>query len=43
MYDFSVSYNAIEKFEILNIHKYLMVKVNIKLCSGFLSKCLLDS
>ena len=30
MYDFSVYYNAIDKSDILNIHKYLMVKINIK-------------
>ena len=27
---FSVDYNAIDKSNILNIHKYLMVKINIK-------------
>ena len=26
MYDFSVNYNALDKSDILNIHKYLMVK-----------------
>ena len=30
VYNFSVYYNAIEKSDILNIHKYLMVKSNIK-------------
>ena len=30
VYDFSVYYNAIEKSDILNIHKYLMVKSNMK-------------
>ena len=30
VYDFSVDYNAIDKSDILNIHKYLMVKNNIK-------------
>ena len=30
MYDFSVDYSAIDKFYILNIHKYLMVKNDIK-------------
>ena len=30
VYDFSVYYNAIDKSDILNIHKYLMVKINIK-------------
>ena len=29
-YDFSVDYNAIDKSDILHIHKYLMVKNNIK-------------
>ena len=27
VYDFSVDWNAIGKFDILNIHKYLMVKI----------------
>ena len=30
IYDFSVDFNAIDKFDILNSHKYLMVKNNIK-------------
>ena len=30
IYDFPVDYNAIDKSNILNIHKYLMVKNNIK-------------
>ena len=30
MYDFSVNYNSIDKSGILNIHKYLMNKNNIK-------------
>ena len=30
VYDFSVDYNSIDKFDILNIHKYLMTKNNIK-------------
>ena len=30
VYDFSVDYNAIHKFDRLNIHKYLMVENNIK-------------
>ena len=30
MYDLSVEYNAIDKSDILNIPKYLMVKNNIK-------------
>ena len=30
VYDFTVNDNAIDKSDILNIHKYLMVKNNIK-------------
>ena len=30
VYHFSVNYNKIDKFDILNIHMYLMVKNNIK-------------
>ena len=30
VYDFSVDYNSIDKSNILNIHKYLMVKNNIE-------------
>ena len=30
VYDFSVYYNSIDKSDILNIHKYLMTKNNIK-------------
>ena len=30
VYDFSVDYDAVDKSDILNIHKYLMVKNNIK-------------
>ena len=30
VHDFSVDYNSIDKFDILNIHKYLMTKNNIK-------------
>ena len=30
VYDFSVNYNSIDKFVMLNIHKYLMTKNNIK-------------
>ena len=30
VYDFSVDYNYIDKFDILNNHKYLMSKNNIK-------------
>ena len=41
MYDFSIEYSAIDKSDILNIHKYLMVKNNIKQCLGLLNKYLL--
>ena len=30
VYDISVDYNAIDKSDLLNIHKYLMTKTNIK-------------
>ena len=30
VYDFLVDYNSIEKSDILNIHKYLMARNNIK-------------
>ena len=30
MYDFPVDYNSVDKSDILNIHKYLMIKNNIK-------------
>ena len=30
VYDFSVDYNSTDKSDILNIHKYLMTKNNIK-------------
>ena len=30
VYSFSVDYNSIDKSDILNIHKYLMTKNNIK-------------
>ena len=39
--DLSVNYNSIDKSEILNIHKYLMNKNNIKRCLALLNKCLL--
>ena len=32
MYEFSVDYNSTEKYDTLNIHKYLMTKSNIKQC-----------
>ena len=40
VYDFSVDYNSINKSDILNIHKYLMITNNIKY-SALLNKCLL--
>ena len=40
VYDFLVDYNSIDKSDILNIRKYLMVNDNIKQCSGWLNKCL---
>ena len=30
VYDFSVDYNSVDKSDILNIHKYLMVKNSMK-------------
>ena len=30
MYDFLVDYNFIDKSDILNIHKYLMIKNSVK-------------
>ena len=42
VYDFSVNYNCVDKSDILNIHKYLMTKHNIKLWSALLNKCLLS-
>ena len=41
VYDFSDDYSAIDKSDILNIHKYLMAKNNIKQCSNLLNQCLL--
>ena len=40
-YDFSVDYNAIDKSDMSNIHKYLTVKNNINISSGLLNICLL--
>ena len=40
VYDFSVDYNSINKSDILNIHKYSMIKNNIKKCSTSFNKCL---
>ena len=36
VYDISVDHSSIKKEYILNIHKYLKVKVNIKECLLFL-------
>ena len=33
VFDFSVDYNSIDKSDMLNIHKSLMTKNNIKYCS----------
>ena len=41
VYDSSFDYDAIYKYDISNIHKYLMIKNNIKECSGLLSKLIL--
>ena len=41
VYHFSVDCNAIDKLHILSTHKYLMVKNNVELSSGLISKCLL--
>ena len=41
VYNFPVDYNSIDKSDILNNHKYLMTKNNIKLCTALSSKCLL--
>ena len=34
MYNVSVDYNSIDNSDILNIHKYFMVKNDIKKCLG---------
>ena len=39
--DFSVYYSSIDQSNILNIHKYLMIKNNVKKFSALLNKCLL--
>ena len=41
LYDFSVVYEIIVKSDVLNIHKYLMVKNNTKYCLDLLRKCFL--
>ena len=42
MYDFSADRNSIKKEDILNIHLYLMIKNNIKKCSGLSKKYFLN-
>ena len=42
MYDFSVYYTSIDKSDLLNIHKYLMIKNDIKKCPALLIKWLLS-
>ena len=41
MFDFYIACNVIGKSEILNIHKYFMVKVNTKQCLNLLKIYLL--
>ena len=41
VYDFSVDYDAIAVVDILDIHKYLMKKHDVKQCLNLLKKCLL--
>ena len=41
VYDFSVDNNKIDTSNIIDIHKYLMKKHNIKRCLDLLRKCLL--
>ena len=42
VYDFSVDYRAFDTSNIINIHKYLMKKQDIKRCLSSLRKYLLD-
>ena len=42
VYDFSVDYRALDTSDIINIHKYLMKKHNIKYCLSLLKKYLSD-
>ena len=39
--DFSVDYDGSDVADVLDIYKYLMIKNNIKKCSGLLYKYLL--
>ena len=41
VYDFSVDYDAVGVNNVLDIHKYLMKKPDIKECLDLLKKCLL--
>ena len=41
VYNVSEDYNSIDKSNILNFHKYLMTKNNIKQCLALLYKCFL--
>ena len=42
VFDFSIDYSATDNSDMLDIHKYLMVKNNIKQCLVLFNKCLLD-
>ena len=42
VYDFNVDYESIAIDDILDIHKYLMKKHDIKQCLDLLRKCLLQ-
>ena len=42
IYDFFVDYNIIDISNIINIHKYLMEKHDIRSCLDLFKKCLLD-
>ena len=41
VYDFSVNYDRIDVDDILDIHKHLMKKHDIKYCLDLLKKCFL--
>ena len=41
VYDFSFDHSSIEKEDIFNMHRYLMIQNNIK-CLDLFKKCLLD-
>ena len=42
VYDFSVDYDAVAVDDILDIHKYLMKKHDIRWCLDLFKKCLLQ-